>query len=100
MGNPRLVVIIHTKDLPVHFWGNTMNTICYTNKICVKLTRYLMSSGKKKKKFTIRLLCVFRGKCCTCILRGKENLAKLDSKSDEEICSVYVSIGGVNKYSY
>ena len=77
-----------------------MNTICYTNKICVKLTRYLMSSGKKKKKFTIRLLCVFRGKCCTCILRGKENLAKLDSKSDEEICSVYVSIGGVNKCSY
>ena len=50
MGNPRLVVIIHNKDLPVHFWGNTMNTICYTNKICVKLTRYLMSSGKKKKK--------------------------------------------------
>ena len=68
-----------------------MNTIRYTtNKICVKLTRYLMSCGKKKKS-TIRFLCVFRGKCCTCILRDKENLAKLDSKSEEEIFLGYVS---------
>ena len=64
-----MVVMIHNKDLPVHFSGNAMNTICYTtNKICVKLTRYLMSCGKEKKSM-IRFLCVFRGKCCTCILR-------------------------------
>ena len=78
MGNPRRVAIIHNKDLPFHFWGKAMNTTCYiTNRVCVKLTRYLMSCGKKRSP---RLgFNVFRGKCCTCILRDEENLAKLDS---------------------
>jgi hypothetical protein len=78
-------VMIHSKNLAQHFWGEAVNTACHiinmvysrpeTNK-----TPYEIWRGKKP---TVKYFKTFGSKCY--ILRDRENLGKFDSKSDEGI---------------
>jgi len=79
------LVMIHSKNLPKHFWGEAINTAWNimtrvylrpeTNK-----TPYEIWQGKKP---TIKYFRTFWSK--SYILRDKENLGKFDPKSDEGI---------------
>jgi hypothetical protein len=78
-------VMIHSKNLTQHFWGEAVNTACHiidrvylrpeTNK-----TPYEIWRGKKP---TVKYFRTFGSKCY--ILRDRENLRKFDPKSDEGI---------------
>jgi hypothetical protein len=78
-------VMIHSKNLAQHFWGEAVNTACHiinmvylrpeTNK-----TPYEIWRGKKP---TVKYFKTFGSKCY--ILRDRENLGKFDTKSDEGI---------------
>jgi hypothetical protein len=78
-------VMIHSKNLAQHFWGEVVNTACHiinrvyprpeTNK-----TPYEIWLGKKP---TVKYFKTFGSKCYK--LRDRENRGKFDSKSDDAI---------------
>jgi hypothetical protein len=78
-------VMIHSKNLAQHFWGEAVNTTCHIiNRVYLRLetnkTPYEIWRGKKP---TVKYFRTFGSKCY--ILRDKENLGKFDPKSDEGI---------------
>jgi hypothetical protein len=89
-------VMIHSKNLTQHFWGEAINIACHiinrvylrpeTNKI-----PYEIWQGKKP---TVKYFRTFGSKCY--ILRDRENLGKFDPKSDEGIFLGY----STNSHAY
>jgi hypothetical protein len=78
-------VMIHSKNLAQHFWGEAVNTACHIiNKVYLRpetnRTPYEIWHGKKP---TMKYFKTFGSKCY--ILRDRENLGKFDTKSDEGI---------------
>jgi hypothetical protein len=78
-------VMIHSKNLAQHFWGEAVNTACHIiNRVYLRpetnKTPYEIWRGKKP---TIKYFRIFGSKCY--ILRDRENLGKFDPKSDEGI---------------
>jgi transposase InsO family protein len=78
-------VMIHSRNLAQHFWGEAINTACHIiNKVYLRpetnKTPYEIWRGKKPK---VKYFKTFGSKCY--ILRDRENLGKFDSKSDEGI---------------
>jgi len=76
-------VMIHSKNLAQHFWGEAVNTT-YHNRVYLRpetnKTPYEIWPGKKP---TVKYFWIFGSKCY--ILRDMENLGKFDPKSDEGI---------------
>jgi hypothetical protein len=84
-------VMIHSKNLAQHFWGEAVNTACHIiNRVYLRpetsKAPYEIWRGKKP---TIKYFRTFRSKCY--ILRDRENLRKFDPKSDEGIFLGYSS---------
>ncbi|XP_042944615.1 uncharacterized protein LOC122278499 [Carya illinoinensis] len=82
-------VMIHSKNVPTHFWGEAVNTACHiVNRVYPRpntsKTPYELWKGKKPN---VKYFRVFGSKCY--ILRNRENLAKFDPKSDEGIFLKY-----------
>jgi hypothetical protein len=78
-------VMIHSRNLAQHFWGEAVNTACHIiNRVYLRpetnKTPYEIWRGKKP---TVKYFKTFGSKCY--ILRDLENLGKFDSKSDEGI---------------
>jgi hypothetical protein len=78
-------VMIHSKNLAQHLWGEAVNTACHIiNRVYLRpetnKTPYEIWRGKKP---TVKYFKTFGSKCY--ILRDRENLGKFDSKSDEGI---------------
>jgi hypothetical protein len=78
-------VMIHSKNLAQHFWGEAVNTECHIiNRVYLRpetnKTPYVIWRGKKP---TVKYFKTFGSKCY--ILPDRENLGKFDSKSDEGI---------------
>jgi len=78
-------VMIHSKNLAQHFWGEAVNTTCHIiNRVYLRLetnkTPYEIWRGKKP---TVKYFRTFGSKCY--ILYDRENLGKFDPKSDEGI---------------
>jgi hypothetical protein len=78
-------VMIHSKNLAQHFWGEAINIACHIiNRVYLRpetnKTPCVIWRGKKP---TVKYFKTFRSKCC--ILRDRENLGKFDPKSDEGI---------------
>jgi hypothetical protein len=78
-------VMIHSKSLAQHFWGEAVNTVCHIiNRVYLRpetnKTPYEIWRGKKP---TVKYFKTFGSKCY--ILRDRENLGKFDTKSDEGI---------------
>jgi hypothetical protein len=78
-------VMIHSKNLAQHFWGEAMNTACHIiNRVYLRpetnKTTYEIWRGKKP---TVKYFRTFGSKCY--ILHDRENLGEFDSKSDEGI---------------
>jgi hypothetical protein len=84
-------VMIHSKYLAQHFWGEVVNTACHIiNRVNLRpetsKTPYEIWRGKKP---TVKYFRTFGSKCY--ILRDRENLGKFDPKSDEGIFLGYSS---------
>jgi len=78
-------VMIHSKNLAQHFWGEAVNTACHIiNRVYLRpetsKTPYEIWWGKKP---TVKYFRTFGSKCY--ILRDMENLGIFDSKSDEGV---------------
>jgi hypothetical protein len=78
-------VMIHSKNLAQHFWGEAVNIACHIiNMVYLRLetnkTPYEIWRGKKP---TVKYFKTFGSKCY--ILGDRENLGKFDTKSDEGI---------------
>jgi hypothetical protein len=78
-------VMIHSKNLAQHFWGEAINTACHIiNRVYLwpktNKTPYEIWQGKKS---IVKYFRIFGSKCY--ILRDRENLGKFDPKSDEGI---------------
>jgi hypothetical protein len=78
-------VMIHSKNLAQHFWGEAVNTTCHIiNRVYLRpetnKTPYEIWLGKKP---TMKYFRTFGSKCY--ILLDRENLWKFDPKSDEGI---------------
>jgi len=78
-------VMIHSKNLAQHLWGEVVNTACHIiNRVYLRpetnKTPYEIWRGKKS---TVKYFKTFGSKCY--ILRDRENLGKFDTKSDEGI---------------
>jgi hypothetical protein len=78
-------VMIHSKNLAQHFWGEAVNTACHIiNRVYLRpetnKTPYEIWRGKKP---TVKYFKTFGSNCY--ILRDRENLGKFDTKSDEGI---------------
>jgi len=78
-------VMIQSKNLAQHFWGEAVNTACHIiNRVYLRpetnKTPYEIWRGKKP---TVKYFKTFGSKCF--ILRNRDNLGKFDSKSDEGI---------------
>ena len=76
-------VMLHNKKLPKSFWGEAVNTACYTlNRVYFipdsKKTPYELGRGKKP---VVKYFSIFGSDCY--ILRDRENLEKFDAKSDK-----------------
>jgi hypothetical protein len=84
-------VMIHSKNLAQHFWGEAINTACHIiNRV------YLWPKTNKTsceiwqgKKSIVKYFRIFGSKCY--ILRDRENLGKFDPKSDEGIFLGYTN---------
>jgi transposase InsO family protein len=84
-------VMIHSKNLAQHFWGEAVNTACHIiNRVYLRpetsKTPYEIWRGKKP---TIKYFRTFGSNCY--ILSDRENLGKFDPKSDEGIFLRYSS---------
>jgi hypothetical protein len=78
-------VMIHSKNLAQHLWGEAVNTACHIiNRVYLRLetnkTPYEIWRGKKS---TVKYFKTFGSKCY--ILRDRKNLGKFDTKSEEGI---------------
>jgi hypothetical protein len=78
-------VMVHSKNLPQHLWGEAVNTACHIiNRVYLRpetnKTPYEIRRGKKP---IVKYFKTFGSKCY--ILRDRENLGKFDTKSDEGI---------------
>jgi len=78
-------VMIHSKNLAQHLWGEAVNTACHIiNRVYLRpetnKTPYEIWRGKKP---TVKYFKTFGSKCY--ILRDRKNLGKFDTKSDEGI---------------
>jgi hypothetical protein len=78
-------VMIHSKNLAQHFWGEAVNTACHIiNRVYLRpetnKAPYEIWRGKKP---IVKYFKTFGSKCY--ILRDMENLGKFDTKSDEGI---------------
>jgi len=78
-------VMIHSKKLAQHFWGEAVNTTYHIiNRVYLRLetnkTPYEIWRGKKP---TVKYFKTFGSRCY--ILRDRENLGKFDPKSNEGI---------------
>jgi transposase InsO family protein len=78
-------VIIHSKNLAQHFWGEADNTACHIiNRVYLRpetnKTPYEIWRGKKP---TVKYFRTFGSRCY--ILRDRKNLGKFDLKTDEGI---------------
>jgi hypothetical protein len=78
-------VMIDSKNLAQHFWGEAVNTACHIiNRVYLRpetnKTPYEIWGGKN---LTVKYFRTLGSKCY--ILRNKENLGKFDPKSDEGI---------------
>jgi hypothetical protein len=76
-------VMINSKNLAQHFWGEAVNTACHIiNRVYLRpetnKTPYEIWRGKKP---TVKYFITFGSKCY--ILRDRENLGKFDTKSDK-----------------
>jgi hypothetical protein len=84
-------VMMHSKNLAQHFWGESVNTACHIiNRVYLRpetsKTPYEIWRGKKPM---VKYFKTFGSKCY--ILRDRENLGKFDPKSDEGIFLGYSS---------
>jgi len=84
-------VMIHSKNLAQHFWGEAVKTACHIINIVylrpeTNKTPYEIWRGKKP---TVKYFRIFGSKCY--ILRDRENLGKFDPKSDKGIFLGYSS---------
>jgi hypothetical protein len=84
-------VMIHSKNLAQHFWGEAENTACHIiNRVYLRpktsKTSYEIWRGKKP---TVKSFRTFGSTCY--ILRDRENLGKFDPKNDEGIFLGYSS---------
>ena len=75
--------MLHNKKLPKSFWGEAINTACDTlNRVYFRLdskkTPYELWRGKKP---IVKYFRIFGSDCY--ILRDRENLEKIDAKSDK-----------------
>ena len=82
---------LHENNLPTYFWAKVVNTSCYIlNRVLIRpsleKTPYELW---KDKKPNISYFKVFGSKCF--ILNTKENLGKLDAKSNVGIFLGYSS---------
>jgi len=89
-------VMIHSKNLAQHFWGEAVNTACHIiNRVYLRpetsKTHYEIWRGKKP---TVKYFQIFGSKCY--ILRDRENMEKFDPKSDEGIFLGY----STNSHAY
>jgi hypothetical protein len=87
-------VMIHSRNLAQHFWGEAVNTACHIiNRVYLRpetnKTPYEIWRGMKP---TVKYFKTFGSKGY--ILRDKENLGKFDSKSDEGIFMGYSTNSG------
>jgi hypothetical protein len=78
-------VMIHSKNLAQHFWGEVVNIACHIiNRVYLRpetnKTPYEIWRGKKP---TVKYFKTFGSKCY--ILHDRENMGKFDTKSDEGI---------------
>jgi hypothetical protein len=78
-------LMIHSKNLAQHFWGEAVNIACYIiNRVYLRpepnKTPYEIWRGKKP---TVKYFKTFGSKCY--ILHDRENLGKFDPKRDEGI---------------
>jgi len=90
-------VMIHSKNLAQHFWGEVVNTACHIiNRVYLRpetsKTPYEIWRGKKP---TVKYFRTFGSTCY--ILRDRENLGKFDPKSDEGIFLGYSSTSRANR---
>jgi hypothetical protein len=84
-------VMIHSKNLAQHFFGEAVNTACHIiNRVYLRpetsKTPYEIWRGKKP---TVKYFRTFGSKCY--ILRDRKNLGKFDPKRDEGIFLGYSS---------
>ncbi|KAK2453843.1 putative mitochondrial protein [Trifolium repens] len=83
-------VMLHSKNLPYHFWAEAMNTSCYIhNRVTLrKGTTATFYELWRERKSTVKHFHVFGSKCY--ILADREQRRrKLDPKSDEGILLGY-----------
>ncbi|KAI5426708.1 hypothetical protein KIW84_032223 [Lathyrus oleraceus] len=78
-------VMLHAKHLPYHFWAEAMNISCYIhNRVTLRIgtptTLYELWKGRKP---IVKYFHVFGSKCY--ILADREQIRKMDPKSDEGI---------------
>jgi hypothetical protein len=78
-------VMIHSRNLAQHFWGEAVNTTCHIiNRVYLRPeTNKTPYEIWRAKKPTVKYFKTFGSKCY--ILHDRENLQKFDSKSDEGI---------------
>ena len=83
--------ILHNKDVARNLWGESINTVCYTvNRVYfrpgTKKTPYELWKGRNPN---VKYFRIFGSTCF--ILKGRENVGKFDSRSDEGIFLGYSS---------
>lgn len=76
--------MLHAKNLPYYFWDEAMNTSCHIhNRVTIifgtKVTQYESWKGKKP---IVKYFHVFGSK--SFIMTDREQIRKMDPKSDEE----------------
>jgi transposase InsO family protein len=84
-------VMLHNKSLPNHFWGEAVNTACYT------INRTYLRSGTMKtsyelwygKKPDVKYFRVFGSPCYVC--KDRESLGKFESRGDKGIFLGYLT---------
>jgi hypothetical protein len=78
-------VMIHSKNLAQHFWGEAVNTTCHIiNRVYLRPeTNKTPYENWRGKKPIVKYFRTFESKCY--IFRDRENLGKFDPKSDEGI---------------
>jgi len=78
-------VMIHSKNLAQHFWGEAINIACHIiNRVYLRPeTNKTPNEIWRGKNPTIKYFRTFGSKCY--ILHDRENLGKFDPKSDESI---------------
>ena len=76
-------VMLHNKKMPKSFWGEAVNTACYTlNRVYFRPdSKRIPCELWRGKKPIVKYFRIFGSDCY--ILRDRENLEKFDAKSDK-----------------